>query len=64
MFPLPVEVLTVRVRDWVAVCWGEDESVTCTVKANCPVWVVVPESDPAEFTVTPVGSVPEARLQL
>jgi hypothetical protein len=29
---------------------------------NCPVWVVVPDKDPEECTVIPVGRVPETRL--
>ena len=32
--PPPVEALTVRVNDREAVCFGEEESDTCTVKVN------------------------------
>ena len=58
-----VEVWTVSVRDWLAVLLGEEESATWTVMLNCPVCVVVPESNPLLCRVMPVGSVPEARLQ-
>ena len=38
--------------------------MTCMVKLNCPVCVVVPESDPADCTAIPVGNEPEASDQL
>src|SRR5258708_28521945 len=30
-------------------------------RLDCPAWVVVPASDPADCTESPAGSVPEAR---
>jgi hypothetical protein len=57
-------LLTVNTRDSVAVCWGKEESVTRMVKLKCPVCVVVPESDPADFTAILVGRVPEVSDQL
>lgn len=62
--PPPVEALTDRVKDFVAVCFGEEESEACTVKLNCPVCVVVPETVPADCTVIPDGSVPELSVHV
>jgi hypothetical protein len=55
---------TVRVKDLDAVSFDEEESVTSTVILNWPVCEVVPESDPADFTVNPVGSEPEESVQV
>jgi hypothetical protein len=62
--PPPVEPLTVSVKDRLAVCFGEEESVTWTVKVKVPVLVVVPETDPVDCTVIPEGREPEVRAQL
>lgn len=59
VFPFPVELFTVRANDWVAVFFGEDESATWTVKLNCPVCDVVPESMPLLCRVMLVGNVPD-----
>ena len=56
--------LTVRVNDFVAVCCGAEESATDTVKLNGPVCVVVPESEPLDCRLKPVGRVPETTDQL
>jgi hypothetical protein len=56
--------LTVSVKDCEAVSCGEEESDAFTVKVNCPACVVVPESDPLDCNVIPVGSVPEVSVQL
>jgi hypothetical protein len=64
VFPFEIiEVLTVKVKAFVAVLLGEVESTTWAVKVNCPVCVVVPESKPLPAKVMPVGRVPDARLQ-
>jgi hypothetical protein len=52
------------VSAFVAVCAGEDKSVTPAVKEKLPLWLGVPEITPALDSVKPVGSVPEAMLQL
>jgi hypothetical protein len=52
-----------RVKDFVAVLLGEEESTTWAVKVNCPVCEVVPESKPLLAKVMPVGRVPDAMLQ-
>ena len=55
--------ITVRVRDLNDVCLGEEESVTSTVKLNVPFCEAVPEIDPADCTVIPLGSEPEESVQ-
>ena len=50
---------TVRVKDLDEVSFGDEESVTLTVAVNSPVCEVVPESDPDDCKVIPVGSDPE-----
>jgi len=55
---------TLKVSAFVAVCAGEDKSVTPAVKEKLPLWLGVPEITPALESVKPVGSVPEAMLQL
>ena len=42
----------------------EAESVTLTVKLKVPVAVREPEITPAELRVSPVGRVPEERVQV
>jgi len=42
----------------------EDKSVTPAVKEKLPLWLGVPEITPALDSVKPVGSAPEAMLQL
>ena len=59
--PVP-ELFTIKVSGWLAVCCGEEESATCTLKLNCPVWVVVPDIDPEVCNVIPVGRVPVASV--
>ena len=39
-------------------------SFTCTVKEKLPAKEGVPEMEPAAFSVSPLGSVPLARLQV
>jgi hypothetical protein len=51
--------MTVRVRDFDEVSFGDEESVTSMVAVNEPVCEVVPETDPADCTVIPLGSEPE-----
>jgi hypothetical protein len=55
---------TVRVRDCVEVCLGEEESVTSMAKLNVPLCEVVPEIDPADCTAIPLGNEPEASDQV
>lgn len=64
VFPPPLELLTVSVNDRVAVCCGDEESFTGTVKVNAPVCVVVPERIPPELRLNPLGSEPEDTVQL
>ena len=45
-------------KDLLAVLFPE--SVTCTVKENCPVWVVVPPNRPELFRLKPCGKEPAA----
>jgi hypothetical protein len=59
-----VDAATLKVSACVAICAGEDESVTLAVKEKLPLWLGVPEITPALDSVKPVGSVPEATLQL
>jgi hypothetical protein len=56
--------MTVRVRDFDDVSFGEEESLTSMVAVNDPVCEVVPEIDPADCTVIPVGSEPEESVQV
>jgi hypothetical protein len=51
--------VTVRVKDLDEVCFGDEESVTSTVIAKEPLCEVVPEIDPADCIVIPVGREPE-----
>jgi hypothetical protein len=53
---------TSKVKVWVVLCAGDEESVTNTVKVNWPSIVVVPESDPAELTWMPDGKFPDDKL--
>ena len=62
--PLPVELVTVSVSAADVVSAGDEESATCTLKIKVPNWLVVPESDPVDCTAIPLGSAPEARVQL
>lgn len=55
---------TVRVNGCVDVCFGEAESMTSTVILNWPVCEVVPETDPADWTVIPLGSEPEKSVHV
>lgn len=55
---------TVRVRDLDDVSFGDEESVTRTVKVNEPLCDVVPEIDPDDCTVIPVGSEPEESVHV
>jgi|HubBroStandDraft_4_1064222.scaffolds.fasta_scaffold579560_3 hypothetical protein len=55
---------TVRVNDFDEVCLGEEESVTLTVKVNEPVFEVVPEIDPADCRVIPLGREPEESVHV
>ena len=55
---------TVRVKDWNEVCLGEEESLTSTVILNWPVCDGVPEIDPADCTMIPLGSEPEESVQV
>jgi hypothetical protein len=56
--------ITVRVKDLDEVCFGEEESETCTVILNWPLCEVVPESNPDDCKVIPVGSEPEVIVQV
>jgi hypothetical protein len=56
--------ITVSVKDLDEVCLGEEESVTSTVILNVPVCEVVPEIDPADCTVIPVGSEPDESVHV
>lgn len=47
----------VIIRLALAVCCGDDESVTCTENGNCPCVVGVPEITPAELKESPGGKV-------
>ena len=58
MPPPPVELLTLSVKDPEAVCFGEEESATWSVKLNWPELLGVPESDPVDCNVIPAGSAP------
>lgn len=56
--------MTVRVRDFDDVSFGDEESVTSIVAVNEPVCEVVPAIDPADCTVIPLGSEPEESVQV
>jgi hypothetical protein len=45
-----------------AFCTGVEESVTCTVKADCPALVGVPLIIPALLKLRPAGNVPDATV--
>ena len=55
---------TVRVRDFDEVSFGDEESVTSMVAVKEPVCEVVPEIDPADSTVIPLGRDPEESVQV
>lgn len=55
---------TVRLKAFVALCGGEDESVTRAINEKLPFWLGMPEIPPALESVNPAGSAPEERLQL
>jgi hypothetical protein len=55
---------TVSASDLVALCLGEDESSSLTVKVDDPVVVGVPEIVPAALRLRPAGKAPEETLQL
>jgi hypothetical protein len=59
-----VDGATLKMSAVVAVCAGEDESVTAAVKGKLPLWLGVPEITPALDSVKAVGRVPEAMFQL
>ena len=59
----PEDVATVSVSDLVAVSGVDEESATSTVRLNWPGWDVVPEIVPPLCSVSPLGSVPEVKLQ-
>ena len=59
-----VTAATEMVKFLVAVCAGEPESLTWTVKLDEPAGVGVPEICPADDSVRPAGNEPEAKLQL
>lgn len=64
MLTVTVAALTVSVKDLLAVCRGDEESATWTVKLNCPARLVVPEIDPDDCNAIPEGRVPEVNVQL
>ncbi len=64
MGPFEVLTATVRVNGLDELCLDDEESVTSTVILNEPVCEVVPEIDPADCNVIPVGSGPEDRVQM
>src|SRR5882724_7460073 len=48
-----------------AVSGGEDESATCTVKLNEPLWPVLPETNPLALSSwNPAGSAPASVLHV
>ena len=51
-------------RSWVAVCCGDDESVTCTVKLKVPAACGVPEMVPELLIFRPSGRFPELTDQV
>lgn len=55
---------TVRVNAFEEVSCGEEESPTSTVMLKEPVCEVVPEIDPADCTVMPVGNEPEESVHV
>lgn len=62
--PFPAELFTVSINVWAVVKADDEESATSMLKLNVPDWLVVPESEPADCTAMPLGSVPEARAQV
>jgi len=52
------------VRDFDEVSFGDEESVTSMVAVKEPVCEVVPEIDPADSTVIPLGRDPEESVQV
>lgn len=56
--------MTVRVKDFDEVCLGEEESVALTVILNEPVFEVVPEIDPDDCKVIPVGREPDESVHV
>ena len=62
IFNPALAVVIVMLRACVAVCAGDSESVTFTVKDEVPVEVAVPEITPAVEIEKPAGKAPLAKL--
>ena len=58
------KALIVMLKDWVAVSWGELESVAVTLKVEVPAVVGEPEIMPELPKFNPPGKVPVVKLQV